>query len=191
MLGTALIAPLIGVTGPQGPPGPEGSQGPQGLQGTQGTQGPQGPAGVQGASGTNGTDAILQIFQRRNNTQVDVSSYALMQWFNMSTFDSSMRMTINIQGNSRIHIEFSATHYLPSPGSIWVRIVVDNVYNSSVYRCSSLAPASGVFNMPGNVEFLTDPLSAGQHTIEVQFLRETGSPQILDRTFTVTEITSP
>ena len=182
MLGAAIIAPLMGTTGPQGLPGEEGPQGPQGVQG---------PAGTPGAPGTDGTDAILQILQNRNDTQVDTSSYTLMQWFNMSTFDSSMKMVVNVQENSKVFVEFSGMHYFTSPGSIWVRLVVDNIYNSSVYRCSSLAPASGIFNMPGHTELLTDPLSAGYHTIEVQFLREDGSPQILDRTLTVMEITSP
>ena len=182
LLGAAIIAPLMGTTGPQGPAGEEGPQGPQGLQG---------PAGTPGAPGTDGTDAILQILQNRNDTQVDTSTYTLMQWFNMSTFDSSMKIVVNVQENSKIFAEFSGTHYFTSAGSIWVRLVVDNIYNSSVYRCSSLAPASPIFNMPGHTELLTDPLSAGYHTIEVQFLREDGSPRILDRTLTVMEITSP
>lgn len=188
MLGGALIAPLIGVTGSQGPRGDEGPQGPQGLQGPQGDQGSQ---GLPGAPGVNGTNAILQVLQSKNDTQVDTASYNLMQWFNMSTFDPSMRIIVNIRENSRILAEFFATHYVTSVGSIWVKVVVDNVYNSSVYKCSSLAPASGVFNMPGHTEILTAPLSAGQHAIEVQFLREDGSPQILDRTLTVMELTSP
>jgi len=179
ILGAAIIAPLMGTAGPQGLPGEEG---PQGLQG---------PPGAQGASGTDGTDAILQILQNRNDTQVDTSSYTLMQWFNMSTFDSSMRIVVNVQENSRIFAEFSGTHYFTSAGSIWVRLVVDNIYNSSVYKCSSLGPASPIFNMPGHTELLTDALSTGYHTIEVQFLREDGSPRILDRSLTMMEITSP
>jgi len=188
ILGSSLIAPFIGVPGPQGPQGAQGLQGPQGDQGPQGSPGQE---GTQGAAGTNGTDAILQVLQNRNYTQVDTTSYAPMQWFNMSTFDPTMKLMVNIQGNSKILVLFSGTHYTTSPGSIWVRIVVDNAYNSSVYKCSSLAPASGIFNMAGHVELLTDPLSAGNHTIEVQFLRETGSPFIMDRTVTAMEITSP
>jgi len=203
ILGAALIAPLVDITGPQGPigeqglhgvqgpQGPEGSQGPQGDTGSQGVQGSQGPTGSQGVPRVNGTDAVLQILRVRNVTQADVSGFSLMQWFNMSTFDSSMKLTINVQANSRIFAEFSSTVYLTSPGSIWVRLVVDNVSNSSVVKCSSLAPASGIFNMPGHIEFLTDNLSAGQHTVEVQFLRENGSPAILDRTLTVMEIAAP
>ncbi len=179
LLGGAIIALLMGTTGPQGPAGAEGSQGPQGVQGPAGTP------------GTNGTDAILQILQNRNDTQVDTTSYALTQWFNMSAFDSSMKMVVNVQENSMIFAEFSGTHYFTSEGSIWVRLVIDSIYNSSVYMCSCLAPASPIFNMPGHTELLTDPLSAGYHTIEVQFLREAGEPRILDRTLTVMEITSP
>ena len=115
LLGAAIIAPLMGTTGPQGPAGEEGPQGPQGVQGSPGTP------------GADGTDAILQILQNRNDTQVDTSSYALMQWFNMSTFDSSMKMVVNVQESSSIFAEFSGTHYFTSAGSIWVRLVVDNI----------------------------------------------------------------
>ena len=180
-----------GEQGTQGPQGEQGSQGPEGEQGPQGPQGAQGQQGIQGPPGTNGTDAILQILQNRNDTQEDTGSYTEDQWFNMSEFDSSMRITINLQQNSKIFAQFSGTHYLDSPASIWIRIVVDSNYNSSKYMCSLLSPASGTFRLPGHVEFLTNPLNAGQHTIDVQFYREVGSPLILDRTLTVSEIASP
>ena len=199
-LGGALIAPMFAKPGPQGEQGPTGLQGTQGLlgeqgpQGTQGLQGVQGLGGVQGLQGNpgvNGTDAILQILQNRNNTQVDTSSFTAMQWFNMSEFDSSMKMTISTQQNSKIFAQFSATHEWSAQSSIWVRIVIDNNLNSSIYKCSSGPPSSGTFRIPGHLEFLTSPLNAGQHTIDVQFQREQGSPLILDRTLTVTEIASP
>jgi len=181
ILGAALIAPLFLKPGPEGP---------QGLQGLQGPQGPEGPLGPQGIPGINGTDSILQVLQNRNATQKDIGGYNLTQWFNMSDFDSSMKMTINIQQNSKIFAQFSGTHSLDAPASLWVRIVVDNNYNSSIYECSLGPPASGTFTMPGHIEFLTDSFNAGQHTIDVQFLREQGSPLlILDRTLTVMEIT--
>ncbi|MBE0512213.1 collagen-like protein [Candidatus Bathyarchaeota archaeon] len=155
-----------------------------GPQGERGEQGPQGIAGV------NGTDSILQIIQNRNDTRADISGYTAMQWRNMSDFDSSMKITINVQQNSKIFAQFSSTHTLQPPASIWVRIVVDNNYNSSMYMLSVGPPASGTYKMAGHVEFLTDSLNAGSHTINVQFLRETGSPEILDRTLTVIEIAS-
>jgi len=180
VLGTALFAPLFIKPGSQGP---KGDQGPQGLQGSQGSQ---------GIPGINGTDAILQILQNRNETQQGTTTYAAVQWFNMSQFDPSMKMTINIQQNSKIFALFSSTQSLSAPASIWVRIVVDNTYNSSVYKVSFGPPSSGTFTIPGSIEFLTDPLNAGQHTIDVQFLRENlaGSIQILDRTLTVIETAS-
>jgi hypothetical protein len=161
--------------------------GPQGEQGSQGETGPQGPQGI---PGVNGTDSILQIFQSRNDTKVDIGSYTAMQWYNMSDLDPSMKITINVQQNSKIFAQFSGTHTLEPPESIWVRIVVDNNYNSSTYMCSTGPPASGIYKMTGHVEFLTDSLNAGSHTINVQFLRETGSPEMLDRTLTVIEIAS-
>jgi len=191
VLGAALIGPLLVKSGPQGPAGEQGPQGLQGLEGPEGQQGPEGLQGPQGIPGIDGTDAILQILQNRNDTQEDTSGYAAMQWFNMSEFDRSMKITMNIQQNSKIFAQFSSTHSLSPPSTIWIRIVVDNNYNSSIYKVSIGPPSSGVFMIPGHIEFLTNPLNAGQHTIEVQFLRENGSPLILDRTLTVTEITSP
>jgi len=182
---------LQGEQGPQGLQGLTGPEGPQGDQGLQGLQGLQGPQGPQGIPGINGTDAILQILQNRNDTSRDTSSYTAMQWFNMSAFDSSMKIMISIQQDSKIFAQFSSTHSLDSPASIWVRIVVDNNLNSSTYKCSIGPPSSGTFRIPGHIEFLTDSLSMGQHTIHVQFLRETGSPIILDRTITAMEIASP
>jgi len=185
VLGAALTASLFVKPGPQGEQGPQGDQG---LQGAQGLQGVQGLQGLQGISGTNGTDSILQILQNRNDTQENIGSYTAMLWFNMSEFDSSMKITINIQQNSKIFAQFSSTQSLSAPSSMWVRINVDNNYNSSTYKCAIGPPSPGVFIVPGHIEFLTNSLNSGQHTIYVQFLRENGSPLVLDRTFTVMEI---
>lgn len=185
VLGGALVASWFVKPGGQGEPGPQGPEGPQGPQGSQGVQ------GIQGIAGADGTDAILQMLQNRNDTLVDTSSYDPMQWVNMSDFDSSMRITINIQQGSRIYVQFSSSYILPT-ASIQVRIVVDSNYNSSICKVSVPAPpASGIYTIPGSLEFLTDPLSAGQHTVEVQFMWENEVPTILDRTLTVAEITSP
>ncbi len=184
LLGTVLAAQIFIKPGPQGEQGPTGPQGPTGETGTQGPEGPQGIAGV------NGTDSILQILQNRNETQVDISNATKMQWYNLSDFDSSMRITINIQQNSKIFAQFSSTHQLEATASISARIVVDNNYNSSTYKCSIGPPAAPRVLIPGHVEFLTDSLNAGSHTINVQFLVENGSPVMLDRTLTVMEITS-
>lgn len=185
VVSAALVAPLFMKPGPTGPQGETGATGPQGTQ------------GVQGLQGIPGTDAILQIHQNRNDTLVDISTaviYGNDQWFNMSSFDSSMKMTINIQQDSKILAQFSGTQTV-GDASILVRIVLDYNYNSSVCTVSIPAPpASGIDTIPGHIEFLTDPLSAGQHTIEVQFLKHPGnSPtiRILDRTLTAAEITSP
>jgi hypothetical protein len=179
VVSAALVAPLFLKPGPQGPQGEIGATGPQGTQ------------GVQGIQGIPGTDAILQIHQNRNDTQVNVGSYINTQWFNMSDFDASMRITINIQQNSKILVQFSSSHTLDAGDSILVRVVVDNTHNSSTCKASAPSPpSSGTYTFPGQVEFLSDPLSAGQHTVEVQFLKET-SPIVLARTLTVTEITSP
>jgi hypothetical protein len=176
-VGAALSAQLLIKPGPQGETG---------LVGPQGETGPEGPQGI---PGVNGTDAILQVIQNRNETQVDVGSYTAMRWHNFSDLDSLMNITINISQNSKILAQFSTTQQMEPPSSIWVRIVVDNNYNSSTYRCSIGPSGSGTYNIPGHIEFLTDSLNAGSHTINAQFLRESGSPRILDRTLTVIEIT--
>ena len=184
VVGAALSAQILIKPGPQGEQGPEGPQGSQGEQGAQGSQGPQGIAGV------NGTGSILQIIQNGNDTQVDTSGYTAMQWYNISGVDSSMEISINVQQNSKIFAQFSGTHTIEPPASIWVRIVVDNNYNSSMYICATGPPASGTYKMTGHIEFLTNSLDAGPHIINAQFLREFGSPDILDRTLTVIEIAS-
>jgi hypothetical protein len=115
-----------------------------------------------------------------------------MQWHDFSDFDSSMEIAINVQQNSRIFTQFSGTQTLQPPASIWIRVTVDNNYNSSRYVCSLGPPASGTYTMPGHIEFLTDPLSAGTHTINVQFWveEEPSNILILDRTLTTIEVTS-
>ncbi len=165
-------------------PGPQGEEGPEGEQGSQGPEGPQGIPGV------DGTDSILQILQNRNDTQIDTINATMMQWYNLSDFDSSMKIIMNVQQNSRISAQFSGTHQLEATAYILVRIVVDNTHNSSTYMCSVGPPAAPRVSIPGHVEFLTNSLTAGPHTINVQFLIELGSSIILDRTLTVLEIAS-
>jgi len=180
-----------GPTGPQGEKGDRGDTGAigsQGIQGEEGSQGIQGEEGSQGIPGINGTDAILQVIQKRNTTEIITAGFNLTQWYNISDLDSSMEIVVSSQQESRIFVQFSTSHTLEPPASIWVRIVVDGVLNSSKYICSTGPPASGTYNIPGHIEFLTDSLDAGVHTINVQFLVETGSPTLLERTLTVTEI---
>ncbi len=163
-----------------------------GPEGPQGEQGPQGVEGAQGLPGVNGSDSILQILQNRNETQVDVSNYTEMRWYNFSDFDSSMEMAINVQQNSRIFAQFSGMQTLQPPTSIWIRIVVDNNYNSSRYICSVGSAAHGTYTMSGHIEFLTGPLNAGTHSINVQFWieEEPLNLLILDRTLTAIEVAS-
>jgi hypothetical protein len=199
ILVTGLLAGGVGATlssqvfikpGPQGPQGEQGSAGPQGVEGAQGQQGPTGPQGVQGLPGVNGSESIPQILQNRNETQVDISSYAEMRWYNFSDFDSSMEMAINVQQNSRIFAQFSGAQTLQPPASIWIRVTVDNNFNSSRYMCSLESHTSGT--MSAHIDFLTDPLNAGTHRVNVQFWieEEPLNILILDRTLTVIEVAS-
>jgi len=185
LIGGILSAQFFIKPGPTGPQGEIGDRGDTGAIGPQGVQGEDGPQGV---LGINGTDAILQVIQKRNTTEIITVGFNLTQWYNISDLDSSMEIVVSSQQESRIFVQFSTSHTLEPPASIWVRIVVDGVLNSSKYICSTGPPASGTYNIPGHIEFLTDSLDAGVHTINVQFLVETGSPTLLERTLTVTEI---
>ncbi len=183
LLGGALSARMFAEPGPQGPPGEEGLQGPPGEQGETGSQ---------GLPGVDGNNSIPQAIQNRNDTQIDTSGCMEMQWYNISDFDSSMRITVNVEENSRIYAQFTDSHTLTRPASIWMRIVVDNAYNSSVYICSIGPAASGTYTMAGHIEFLTNSLNAGPHTINVQLWidDEPINILILDRALTVFEIAS-
>lgn len=185
ILGTVLSAQIFIKPGP---PGPQGIKGDTGEPGSQGEQGLQGEPGPQGIPGLNGTDSILQIIQKSNDTEAYTDSYLSMQWYNISDLDPTMEVIINVQQDSKVFVQFSTHHRLEPPASIWIKIVIDGIYNSSKYACSTGPPASGVYLIPGHIEFLTHSLDAGSHTINVQFLRENGSPTILERILTVTEI---
>jgi hypothetical protein len=179
---------ILGQTGPEGPQGSQGEQGIQGEQGPTGPQGIQGPQGVQGLPGTDGSNSIIQVIQNSNTTTFETLSYTAMQWLNMSQLDSSMVININVQQNSRLLIQFSASISI-NAASLQTRLVVDNSYNSTVSVNSVSSSSAGTVRFPNHIEFLTVPLNSGLHTINVQILRETGSPTILDRTITIMEIT--
>ncbi len=199
-LSSSFLAAKPGPQGEQGPPGqdgldgsqgPAGPAGPQGEQGLLGPQGEQGPQGVEGPPGTDGSNSIIQAIQSRNTTIYETQSYTAMQWVNMSELDPSMMMNINVQQNSRLLIQFSASISIDPPGSLQTRIVLDNYYNSTVSMNSVGSSSAGIIKLPNHIEFLTDPLNSGVHTINLQILRENGSPEILDRTITIMEIAGP
>jgi len=179
---------LNGLDGPQGIMGPAGPQGEQGIPGPQGEQGIQGVQGIPGAEGSN---SIIQTIQNRNTTIQETQSYPSMQWTNLSNSDISMMININLQQNSRLLIQFSASISIDPPGGLQTRIVVDNTYTSTVSMNSVGSSSPGIIKFPNHIEFLTDPLNSGSHTINLQILRENGSPTILDRTITIMEIAGP
>jgi len=194
LVGGVLGALFFAKSGPQGEQGAQGLQGLQGVQGLQGIQGLQGDQGVAGADGSqgvpgvNGTDAILQIRHNANSTAQATSSYTAMLWRNMSVFDPSMNMSVTVQQNSRVFVQFSATLSMEAPGSMWIRILVDNSFNSTLSIVSVGPPSAGTFRLSSHIEFLTGSLASGQHRIDVQFLRESGSPILLDRSLTFMEL---
>ena len=188
-----LVSGLVGAylfakPGPQGDQGVTGSQGDQGEQGIQGVTGSQGEQGIQGELGLNGTNSIIQVIQSQNVTSASLDAYNLTQWYNMSVFDSSMTLTMDIQSESRIYAEFLSTATFTN-SEVWLRIVVDNQYNSTVcYVGCFEVPSSPTLHLPIQVKILTDTLPAGTHTVDVQFYRFNGFPTLLDRSLYVTEL---
>ena len=94
-----------------------------------------------------------------------------------------MKTTLNVNDQSRILAEFAATVSLYNSG-IWFRIVIDNQYVSTECRAST----SPNLDIPIYVKILTESLSAGPHTIEVQFYRVNGITTIRDRSIYMTEL---
>jgi hypothetical protein len=156
-----------------------------------GPQGPQGEQGIQGEQGPQGLNSIIQTIQNRNETSNSLAAYSHDLWYNMSVFDSSMRITMDIQNQSKIYAKFSCSNSLGADSSLWLRISVDNQFNSTVSRSKVGSPADHNWILPCYVELLTDSLSAGQHTIEIQFMIDSAQVSILGRTLTVMELASP
>lgn len=179
---------LEGEQGIQGVIGPQGDKGDKGDQGLQGIQGDRGEQGIQGEPGLNGTNSIIQAIQSQNVTPASLGTYSLTQWYNMSVFDSSMTLKVDIQSESRICAEFLSTATFTN-SEVWLRIVVDNQYNSTVcYIGCFEVPSSPTLHLPIQVRILTDTLPAGTHTVDVQFYRFNGSPTLLDRSLYVAEL---
>ena len=195
LIGGATSSFLVAESGPQGetgatgPAGATGPPGPTGATGATGAAGTEGPQGEQGPPGTDGNNSVIQVIQRRNTTTFETQSYAIMQWVNVSDLDSAMMININVQQDSRLLIQFSASISIDPPGSLQTRIVVDNNDISTVSKNSVGSSSTGIMTLSNHIEFLTGPLDSGSHIVNLQILRESGSPIILDRTITVMEIT--
>jgi hypothetical protein len=180
-----------GVQGPQGEQGAMGPQGLQGVQGEQGVQGVQGIQGLQGPQGEIGLNSVIQSIQNRNETSSSLAPYTPDLWYNMSVFDGSMRITMNVQNQSKIYAKFSSSNSFGAESSLSLRISIDNQFNSTLSRTEIGSPATQTWILPCYIEVLTDPLSDGQHTIEVQFMTNSPLTSILERTLTVLEFASP
>ena len=108
------------------------------------------------------------------------------QWYDMSVFDSSMSLVINVNDQSRLIAEFVASVAL-SNSAVWFRIVIDGQYVSTTCYASS---SPGTL-LPVQAKILTDPLPVGQHTVDVQFYQAESNSRLLDRALYVTEIAPP
>ena len=179
--GTAGATGVAGPTGATGATGATGPTGPQGIQGATGATGATGTQGIQGTQGPAGINSILNIVQGVNTTAQTLDAYAVGQWFNMSSFDSKMSLTMNVQQNSKLFILFSTSMQLTPPGSISVRVVVDNTTASAVSLTNVGPPSAGVYTFESHIEFLTDSLVSGSHTVEIQFMKNQIAPiSVLD-----------
>ena len=197
LIGGATSSFLVAEQGPQGetgatgPAGATGPPGPTGATGATGATGPEGPQGEPGPPGTDGISSVVQVIQRRNTTTFETQGYPTMQWINMSDLDSAMIVNINVQQDSRLLIQFSASISINPPGSLQTRIVADNNDISTVSKNSVGSFLPGIMTLSNHIEFLTGPLNSGLHIVNLQILRENGSPTILDRAITITEIAGP
>jgi hypothetical protein len=194
LLLTIVVALIIGlISGIAGAyviakPGPQGPQGEQGLQGETGAQGSPGIQGPQGIPGVNGSNALIKVISRHNVTTASLDPYTVGQWLNMSIFDSATSVSINVQDGSRICAEFLSSVELSTVGAISLRIVIDNQFNSTAVSTEILSGPTVTLVVPIHVKILTDALPAGEHTIEIQFLRDAGAPILRERSIFVTEI---
>ncbi len=180
---TGLIAGLLGALLFARP-------GPEGIQGERGEQGVQGPQGIQGIPGSSGSNSVVQIIESQNVTSASLAAYNLTQWYNMSVFDRSMSLSVNVQSQSRVYAQFVSTVFFTN-SEVWFRIVVDNLYNSTVCYAGLLGPNAPAMHLPVQVNILTNPLSAGTHKVDVQFYSFSGLPTLLDRSLYVAELSSP
>lgn len=183
----------IGLQGPQGiqgEEGPQGETGPTGATGPQGPTGAQGPQGIQGEPGLDGTNTIQQVLQSQNLTHNSLDAFTAAQWHNMSVFDGSMSLTIDVNDQSRILAEFLTSAYL-TDSEVRFRIVVDNQYVSADSYTGLLGPSSPSISAAVQAKFLTGPLSAGQHRVDVQFYVVTGQLTVMDRSLYLTELPPP
>jgi hypothetical protein len=179
-----------GVQGPQGEQGLQGPQGPQGVQGPQGEQGIQGDQGPQGVQGEAGLNSVIQIIQNQNETSDSLAPYSPDIWYNMSVFDVSMRITMDVQNQSKIYAKFLSSNLLHGQSFLSLRFSIDNQFNSINSTILIGSPADQTWIVPCYIEFLSDSLSDGQHTIEIQFMTNSPLTSVLERSLTVMELAS-
>jgi hypothetical protein len=193
LMGSGLTAIVLTQAPLPGPTGLTGAQGEVGPQGPQGEIGPVGPQGPQGETGPAGATSIIQAAQISGTQGIKTEGMTRDTWLDLSEFDSSMELIVETQGNSKLMIEFTATHEMETPSSIRVRIVVDDDIVSTKYILSVATPASVNTFCCGHLELLTGNLSGEEHVIQIQIFVEDGykgNSIILDRVLTAMEIAS-
>lgn len=65
---------------------------------------------------------------------------------------------------------------------------MDNEHFSIISYAGIIGTAAPDLYLPVQLNIFTGPLSAGEHTIEVQFYRVSGSPTLMERVLAAAEI---
>ncbi len=177
-------APILGAIGDLGITGETGAQGPQGNTGSDGDDG---PAGNTGASGATGSDGLVGSTGSAGNTgsagatgEAGLTDYEYAErttelTTTSETYIEYMRMTTSDlpAGDYRIAYFFCWAGQLSSR-DVFVKIELDDTtVIDAVNQEPSQPTAEGSIISSG---FKKVTLSAGVHTIDIDFHREAGNP---------------
>ena len=150
----------VGSEGPEGPQGPPGADGAVGLVGPQGPQGDTGPVGPQGPSSSAGVHSVSSA----NAVSTTSTSWVTVPDLSLAITTEDSRILVLGNVGAANHSSASSNrraHY---------RLVVDGV---------SVAQESVLFDARDDIDNLAlmavADVSAGDHTIEVQWRTEEGS----------------
>ncbi len=181
----------VGATGPQGTQGPigltgatgsVGATGPQGPIGLTGATGPQGPIGLTGATGPQGPTGPAGTYTPGNGISISggiistslaplvysaVTGTSAVTYTNGNTYYPvpDLSTSFTLATSAQVLISYSHLSYLSNNSFIYFRVMIDGNESPSFKTLVSVNNAGFGNNIASNVV----PLSAGAHTIVVQF----------------------
>ena len=181
-----------GDTGPQGEQGPTGLQGeigPQGLQGETGPTGPQGPEGPQGEKGEPGEPTLFRSAYSWTIDQTD----STLTWVDMDgmSVDVTLERTCDLlilfsaeaktsEQPQRILVQAKVGTITAWPGFIYLTPEVEETgWLGLATHSHRLDYGSYAFN------FYESSVSAGTHTIKIQWQVTGGTGNVYYRTLCV------